>query len=49
MLNRAPADDPFAALALESELQRPLLGSPNQVQAVMAAMTKQAPVFEDPH
>ena len=48
MLNRAPADDPVAAFALETELQRPLLRSPNQLEAVRAAMMKQEPKFEDP-
>jgi enoyl-CoA hydratase/carnithine racemase len=48
MLNRAPADDPVAAFALETELQRPLLRSPNQLEAVRAAMMKQEPKFTDP-
>jgi len=33
---------------LESELQRDLLGSPNQVEAVRANLEKRAPAFEDP-
>lgn len=37
----APAD----ALLLETELQHELMGSPNQIAAVTAAMTKQPPVF----
>ncbi len=35
-------------LALESELQRRLIGSPNQMAAVTAGLAKQTPVFEDP-
>lgn len=35
-------------LALEAELQRALLGSPNQVEAVMANLQKRAPSFSDP-
>jgi enoyl-CoA hydratase/carnithine racemase len=42
--NASPAD----ALKLESELQTRLLGSPNQVAAVTAGMTKQPAAFEDP-
>jgi len=33
------------ALALEAELQRDLIGSPNQIEAVMANMQKRAPKF----
>jgi hypothetical protein len=33
---------------LESELQRNLVGSPNQVEAVCANLEKRAPTFEDP-
>ena len=40
-----PADD---ALVLETELQRALIGSPNQIAAVTAAMTKEPARFEDP-
>lgn len=35
-------------LALEAELQRSLIGSPNQLAAVAAGMTKQPPQFTDP-
>ena len=35
-------------LALELELQRELIGSPNQIAAVTAAMSKQPAEFEDP-
>jgi enoyl-CoA hydratase/carnithine racemase len=33
---------------LESELQKQLVGSPNQVEAVRANLEKRAPVFKDP-
>lgn len=36
------------ALKLESELQTALIGSPNQIAAVTAGMTKQPAAFEDP-
>jgi enoyl-CoA hydratase/carnithine racemase len=35
-------------LALEAELQRSLIGSPNQLAAVAAGMAKQPPRFTDP-
>ncbi len=35
-------------LELETELQRALIGSPNQIEAVRAGMTKQAASFTDP-
>jgi enoyl-CoA hydratase/carnithine racemase len=41
----APAEH---TLALEAELQRTLIGSPNQLAAVTAGMTKQPPEFADP-
>jgi enoyl-CoA hydratase/carnithine racemase len=41
----APAAD---ALALESDLQRRLLGSPNQIAAVTAGFTKKPAEFVDP-
>lgn len=37
-----------AALELESKLQMALLGSPNQMAAVMAGMSKEPPKFTDP-
>ncbi|MGK2954640.1 MAG: crotonase/enoyl-CoA hydratase family protein [Solirubrobacterales bacterium] len=37
-----------AGLELESELQMALLGSPNQMAAVMAGVTKERPEFIDP-
>jgi enoyl-CoA hydratase/carnithine racemase len=36
-------------LALEAELQLRLIGSPNQLAAVTAGLTKQPPNFVDPH
>ena len=45
---RAPQLDDEGALKLETELQLPLLGSKNQLAAVQAWFTKQAPRFEDP-
>jgi hypothetical protein len=33
---------------LEAELQRGLLGTPNQIAAVQAALSKEPAVFEDP-
>ena len=47
MFERAYDLDQDAALALETELQLPLLGSPNQLEAVMANMAKRPPVFAD--
>lgn len=41
-------DQGRAALELESELQMALIGSPNQMAAVMAGVTKEPPAFEDP-
>ena len=42
--NAAPAD----ALLLETQLQQALIGSPNQVAAMMAGAAKEQPVFVDP-
>ncbi len=39
---------PEQTLALEAELQVGLIGSPNQLEAVRAGMTKQPPEFVDP-
>jgi enoyl-CoA hydratase/carnithine racemase len=39
---------PAASLALEEQIQRTLLGSPNQIAAVMAGATKQPAEFTDP-
>lgn len=46
--DRAPGLDDEAALRLETQLQMPLLGSRNQLEAVQARFMKRAPVFEDP-
>jgi enoyl-CoA hydratase/carnithine racemase len=37
-----------AGLLLEEEIQRQVLGKPNQLEAVMAGLQKRAPVFRDP-
>ncbi|MDP7703337.1 crotonase/enoyl-CoA hydratase family protein [Mycobacterium sp. TY815] len=42
------SNDPAAALALESELQTGLIGSPNQIAAVVAGMSGERPVFANP-
>jgi enoyl-CoA hydratase/carnithine racemase len=42
------SNDTAAALALESELQTGLIGSPNQIAAVVAGMSGERPVFADP-
>ncbi|MFO0602310.1 MAG: crotonase/enoyl-CoA hydratase family protein [Polyangiales bacterium] len=48
LLRDAPAHDPAASLALESELQRALMGTAEQMEAVQAAMEKRAGRFDDP-
>lgn len=48
LCNEAPGLDPAAALLRETELQVPLLGSPNQIEAVQAVLTRRAPEFRDP-
>jgi enoyl-CoA hydratase/carnithine racemase len=48
LLDRAPRLSVRDAFALESELQVALLGSPNQVEAVMARLQKRAAIFRDP-
>jgi enoyl-CoA hydratase/carnithine racemase len=45
MMRDAPALDTAGAFRLETELQVPLLGSPNQMEAVMANMQKRPPKF----
>ncbi len=45
---RAPELDDAAALALETALQVPLLGTRNQLEAVQAKFMTRAPVFVDP-
>ncbi|MCO4772261.1 MAG: crotonase/enoyl-CoA hydratase family protein [Deltaproteobacteria bacterium] len=47
MFRAAHSLGPEAALTLETELQLPLLGSANQLEAVMANMQKRAARFED--
>jgi enoyl-CoA hydratase/carnithine racemase len=46
--NQAAAFDDAAALRLETELQLPLLGSRNQLEAVQARFMGRAPKFDDP-
>jgi enoyl-CoA hydratase/carnithine racemase len=48
LLNEAAWARAEESLALEEALQRELLGSPNQVAAVQAALTKQPAEFTDP-
>lgn len=48
LLNEAPALPLSDALALETALQVPLLGSANQLEAVQANLAKRDPVFADP-
>jgi enoyl-CoA hydratase/carnithine racemase len=48
LLNEAPKMSSADALKLETELQIPLLGSPNQMEAVQANMMKREPSFADP-
>lgn len=47
LFGEAGALDVAGALALETELQLALLGSPNQFAAVQAMMTRRSPVFDD--
>ena len=47
LLNESYTGRDEAALKLEAELQRALVGSPNQIAAVTAAMTKEPADFED--
>ncbi|HJK99832.1 MAG TPA: crotonase/enoyl-CoA hydratase family protein [Polyangiaceae bacterium LLY-WYZ-15_(1-7)] len=47
LYEQAPSLDVRAAFELETELQVALLGSPNQLEAVMASMQKRAPRFAD--
>ena len=46
--NRAPGLEREAALRLETELQVPLIGSANQLEAVQARFMKRTPEFADP-
>jgi enoyl-CoA hydratase/carnithine racemase len=42
------SDDAAGSLVLESDLQTGLIGKPNQIAAVVAGMSGEAPVFVDP-
>lgn len=46
--NHAPQLEDEAALRLETQLQLPLLGSRNQLEAVQARFMKREPIFDDP-
>jgi enoyl-CoA hydratase/carnithine racemase len=46
--NEAPILPPGPGLALETELQMPLLGSKNQIEAVQARFMRRDPEFDDP-
>lgn len=48
MLGAAADLDVAGAFRLETDLQLGLLGTPNQVEAVTATMTRREPVFTDP-
>ena len=48
LLDRSWNRPPEVGLALEAESQRALIGSPNQLAAVIAGMSKQPPEFTDP-
>jgi enoyl-CoA hydratase/carnithine racemase len=48
LLERAWTMGPAESLALEEELQRELLGTPNQAKAVQAGLSGEAPEFDDP-
>jgi enoyl-CoA hydratase/carnithine racemase len=47
LLNAAPTSDPAAGLLAESREQIALIGSPNQVEAVMANLQRRPPAFVD--
>lgn len=48
LYNAALETDAAALLAAESREQQALIGSPNQMEAVMANLQKRAPAFRDP-
>jgi enoyl-CoA hydratase/carnithine racemase len=48
LCNEAPELDVAAAFARETAIQIPLLGSPNQMEAVRAVLARRAPEFADP-
>jgi enoyl-CoA hydratase/carnithine racemase len=47
LLDAAPLDGPAAGLMRESVEQGALIGSPNQIEAIMANLAKRTPVFAD--
>jgi hypothetical protein len=47
-LNAAVLTDPLGGLTMESVEQGRLIGSPNQVEAIMSNLQKRAPSFVDP-
>jgi hypothetical protein len=47
LVNEASELGPREGLLLETELQLPLLGSKNQMEAAMAKMQKRTPSFDD--
>ena len=47
LLNKAPYLDAEQGLLLESQLQKQIIASPNQIEAVQAKMQKRAPDFND--
>jgi enoyl-CoA hydratase/carnithine racemase len=48
LINEASSIGPKESLALETALQIPLLGSPNQMEAAQAVFMKRDPKFSDP-
>ena len=48
LLNQAVITDPASGFIHETDEQIALIGSPNQVEAVMANLQKRAPAFSDP-
>jgi enoyl-CoA hydratase/carnithine racemase len=48
LLNGAFTGSTEDGLRLEEEIQRQVIGKPNQLEAVMAGLQKRAPVFRDP-
>jgi enoyl-CoA hydratase/carnithine racemase len=48
LLDAAWREDPSTGLSLEAETQRKLIGSPNQLAAVQAALSGEPAEFEDP-
>jgi enoyl-CoA hydratase/carnithine racemase len=48
LLDAAPVVSPDEGLRLEAEIQKTVIGKPNQIEAVMANLEKRDPKFEDP-